>query len=64
MDTPLDRAIAAQDRALVEALLQDQRQRRVVDRIKEDGGTTSSAMIENGMGDLVCPLIESGEVSA
>ncbi|ODT71136.1 MAG: hypothetical protein ABS75_10450 [Pelagibacterium sp. SCN 63-23] len=64
MDTPLDRAIAAKDRALVETLLQDQRHRRVVDRIKADGGTPSSAMIENGMGDLVGPLIESGEVAA
>lgn len=64
LDTPLDLAIAAKDRALVETLLQDQRQRRVVDRIKASGGTPSSAMIENGMGDLVVPLIESGEVAS
>lgn len=62
LETPLERAIAAKDRALVEALLQDQRHRRVVDRVKAGGSTPSSAMIENGMGDLVVPLVTSGEV--
>jgi ankyrin repeat protein len=61
--TPLERAIAAKNRELVIELLQDPRHRRVADRVDASGATPSSAMLENGMGDLVMALIESGIVA-